>query len=168
LQPGDTVFIAPRPAGFFVLDEVPQAENLWMLSTGTAIGPFLSILTTAGAWTRYKNIVLVHAVRTVAELSFSDEINSLLEKHPGQLQFIPFVSREETDFAMPGRVPDAIENGTLEARTGLQIGAADSQVMICGNPAMVSDTQAVLEARGLKKNRRREPGHITTEQYWKK
>jgi hypothetical protein len=25
----------------------------------------------------------------------------------------------------------------------------------------------VLEARGLKKNRRREPGHITTEQYWK-
>ena len=42
-----------------------------------------------------------------------------------------------------------------------------SQVMICGNPDMVTDTQQALEARGMQKNRRREPGHITTEQYWK-
>jgi ferredoxin--NADP+ reductase len=47
------------------------------------------------------------------------------------------------------------------------ITASDSQVMICGNPAMVHDTLTVLEARGLKKNRRRDPGQITTEQYWK-
>jgi ferredoxin--NADP+ reductase len=167
LQPGDTVFIAPRGAGFFILDEVPAADNLWMLSTGTAIGPFLSILTTAEAWTRYTNIVLVHAVRTAGELTYSDEIKSLLEKHPAQLQFIPFVSREETDFAEFGRVTDAIVDGTLEARTGLQLDAATSQVMICGNPAMVRDTQAVLLERGMQKNRRREPGQITTEQYWK-
>lgn len=167
LKPGDTINIAPRAAGFFVLDEVPDADNLWMLSTGTAIGPFLSILATESVWQHYKNIVLVHAVRTVAELTYSDTIKALLEAHADQLQFIPFVSREETDFAMQGRVPKAIGNGTLEARTGLRVDAADSQVMICGNPEMVRDTQAVLEARGLRKNRRREPGHITTEQYWK-
>ncbi|MGB5442627.1 MAG: ferredoxin--NADP(+) reductase, partial [Gammaproteobacteria bacterium] len=49
----------------------------------------------------------------------------------------------------------------------LTLSPGNSQVMICGNPAMVRDTQAILEARGLKKNKRREPGHITTEQYWK-
>ena len=168
LQPGDPLFMAPKGAGFFVLDEVPAADTLWMLSTGTAIGPFLSILTTADAWAHYKNIVLVHAVRTVPELTYSEEIEALLAQHSGQLQFIPFVSREDTDFALPGRVPAAIENGTLEARAGLAIGIDNSQVMICGNPAMVSDSQAVLEARGMKKNRRRDPGHITTEQYWKK
>ena len=32
---------------------------------------------------------------------------------------------------------------------------------------MVHDTVEVLQARGLQKNRRREPGQITTEQYWK-
>jgi ferredoxin--NADP+ reductase len=167
LKPGDPLFIAPRSAGFFVLDELPDADTLWMLSTGTAIGPFLSILTTQDAWQRYRNIVLVHAVRTVEELTYSDAIRQQLEQHPDQLQFIPFVSREDTDFAIKGRVPAALDDRQLEARAGLTLAADNSQVMICGNPAMVRDTQSVLEARGLKKNKRRDPGQITTEQYWK-
>jgi len=153
LKSGDPLFIAPKGAGFFILDEVPAADTLWMLSTGTAIGPFLSILTTDKVWNSYQKVVLVHAVRTA--------------DHSGQLQFIPFVSREETDFAIKGRVPVAIEQGVLEAQAGLKIDLTTSQVMICGNPAMVRDTLAVLEARGLKKNKRRDPGQITTEQYWK-
>jgi ferredoxin--NADP+ reductase len=167
LERGDAVFLAPRGAGFFILSELPEADTLWMLATGTALGPFLSILTTTEAWQRYRNIVLVHAVRTAAELTYGDEIRALLQRHPGQLQFIPFVSREDTDSSIRARVPAAIEDGRLEQRAGITITASDSQVMICGNPAMVRDTMAVLEARGLKKNRRREPGHITTEQYWK-
>jgi len=163
----DTLYLAPRGAGFFILSEVSDADTLWMLSTGTAIGPFLSILSTDEVWSRFRNIVLVHAVRTAEELVYQDEIRDFLEQHPDQLQFIPFVSREETEFAIKGRVPVAIEDGRLEQSAGLEITAEHSQVMICGNPAMVKDTQGVLEARGLKKNRRREPGQITTEQYWK-
>ncbi len=167
LQPGDPLFIAPKGAGFFVLDEVPAADTLWMLSTGTALGPFLSILATPEAWQRYRNIVLVHAVRNPGELTYREQIDALLAAHPQQLQYIPFVSRETSDIALPGRVPDAIENGALEARAGLALNAGNSQVMICGNPAMVRDTRAVLEDRGLTKNSRREAGQITTEQYWK-
>ena len=167
LKAGDTVYVAPRAAGFFVLDEIPDAGKLWMLSTGTAIGPFLSILATNEVWSRFPRIVLVHAVRTRAELTYADTIRSLLDAHPGQLDYIPFVSREETDIGLRGRVPDAIRDGSLETRAGLTIDVKDSQVMICGNPAMVSDTQAVLTERGMQKNRRREPGQITTEQYWK-
>lgn len=167
LQPGDALFIAPRSAGFFVLDEVPAADVLWMLSTGTAIGPFLSILATAQAWHQFRQIVLVHAVRYLPELTYRDGIEALLAAHPQQLHYIPFVSREETGFAIRGRITAAIEDGTLEARAGLPLDATGSQVMICGNPDMVDDTQRALEARGMKKNRRREPGQITTEQYWK-
>jgi ferredoxin--NADP+ reductase len=167
LKRGDTLFLAPRGAGFFILSEIPEADNLWMLATGTALGPFLSILSTAEAWQRHRNIVLVHAVRTAEELTYGDEIRALLEQHPGELQFIPFVSREDTGFAIRSRVPAALEDGRLEQTAGISITASDSQVMICGNPAMVRYTMAVLEARGLKKNRRREPGQITTEQYWK-
>jgi ferredoxin--NADP+ reductase len=167
LETGDPIYVAPRGSGFFTLDEVPDADTLWMLSTGTAIGPFLSILSTALPWKRFRNIVLVHAVRLQAELTYREEIETLLEEHPDRLQMIPFVSREETGFAVSGRVPHAIADGTLEARAGLPLTAESSQVMICGNPAMVRDTTAVLEGRGMRKNRRREPGHITTEQYWK-
>jgi ferredoxin--NADP+ reductase len=167
LEPGDPLFIAPRSAGFFVLDEVPAADTLWMLSTGTAIGPFLSILTTAQVWRQFGHIVLVHAVRHAPELTYRDGIEALLAGHPAQLQYIPFVSREDTGFAIRGRVTAAIDDGRLEERAGRKLDAATSQVMICGNPDMVADTQRALEARGMTKNRRREPGQITTEQYWK-
>lgn len=167
LRPGDTLYIAPRGAGFFVLDELPDADTLWLLSTGTALGPFLSILSTPDVWQRYRNVVLVHAVRTAEELTYQDRIQFLLGQHPQQLQYIPFVSREATGFAIQDRVPAAIADRRLQERAGFEFDAATSQVMICGNPAMVRDTLQVLEAHGLKKNKRREPGQITTEQYWK-
>jgi ferredoxin--NADP+ reductase len=138
-----------------------------MLSTGTAIGPFLSILSEPEVWKRFDKIVLVHAVRTVEELTYREEIGQRLVEHPDQLIVIPFVSREDTDFALHGRIPQAIEDGRLEKRAGLSLGQDESQVMICGNPAMVRETTQALESRGLRKNKRREPGHITTEQYWK-
>ncbi len=85
LQPGDTVLVAPRAAGFFILKELPDAERLWMLATGTAIGPFLSILGASEVWERYRNIVLVHSVRTARELTYQDTIRRLLERHPEQV-----------------------------------------------------------------------------------
>jgi ferredoxin/flavodoxin---NADP+ reductase len=167
LKPGDAILIAHRAAGFFVLKELPDAECLWMLATGTAIGPFLSILGTREVWDRFRHIVLVHSVRLARELTYQDTIRRLLEGHPEQLQVIPMVSREAVEYALGGRITRALEDGRLEARAGLSLNAGSSQVMICGNPAMVHDTTHLLEARGLRKNRRREPGHITTELYWK-
>jgi ferredoxin--NADP+ reductase len=167
LGPGDAIHLAGRSAGLLVLSELPDADSLWLLSTGTAIGPFLSILGDSEVWQRYARVVLVHSVRTRDELTYRDTIDRLSALHPGQLSYIPFVSREETATGINARVPAAIEDGRLEVHAGLPLTAETSQVMICGNPSMVRDTRAVLELRGLRKNRRREPGHITTEQYWK-
>jgi ferredoxin/flavodoxin---NADP+ reductase len=166
LYPGDLIWVAPKGAGFFTLSEVPEGRNLWMLSTGTALGPFLAMLKTDEPWDRFEKIVLAHAVRTAEELTYQDTIRKLLAVNPGQLIYVPFVSREDTEFAVKGRIPQAIEDGRLEERGGAEIRAEDSQVMLCGNPAMVDDTSEVLEARGLKKNKRREKGQITTENYW--
>jgi len=166
LQVGDKVWILSKPAGFFTLSEIPDADHLWLLATGTALGVFLSMLRTPEPWARFKKIILVHAVRTADELTYQDEIESLKNKYPGQFQMIPFVSREETDFAIKGRIPAAIEDGRLESRAGAAIHAHTSQVMICGNPDMVRDTRHALEKCGLKKNRRSDPGQITVENYW--
>ena len=86
--------------------------------------------------------------------------------HPEQFQYIPFVSREDTGNAIRGRIPDAIRDGRLETRAGVKLDAATAQCMLCGNPDMVSDTTTVLEERGLKKNKRKDPGHISIETYW--
>jgi ferredoxin--NADP+ reductase len=38
--------------------------------------------------------------------------------------------------------------------------------MLCGNPQMLRDATAALVERGLRKHRRRRPGHISVESFW--
>lgn len=166
LEAGDTIYLAPRPAGFLVLSEIPSAANLWLISTGTGVGPFLSMLKTEAPWQRFAQVVLVHAVRHADELTYRDSIERLLGEHREQMRVVSFVSRETKPGALHGRIPAALDDGRLEAEAGVVLSANTSQVMICGNPEMVVDTNAVLIRRGMKKNRRRDPGHITVENYW--
>ena len=166
LKKGDAVYIDKRANGFFTLNEVPDGRDMWMLATGTALGPFLSILNSEEVWQRFENIVLVHAVRFANELTYQEMIQDIQSKYKDRMQMIPFVSREKTDFALSGRIPAAIENGQLEEKANMQISAEFSQVMMCGNPHMLIDTRNALKEKGLKKNLRRSPGQITTESYW--
>jgi len=136
------------------------------MATGTGVGPFLSILMTDKPWQRYERVILVYAVRTLSDLCYQERITQIMVKHSGQFSNIPFLSRESSDFALTGRIPQANIDGRLEARAGIKINADNSQVMLCGNPQMVKDTNNTLIERGLKKHRRFEPGQITAENYW--
>ncbi|HET9700615.1 MAG TPA: ferredoxin--NADP reductase [Burkholderiales bacterium] len=166
LEPGASIWVAPKASGMLTLADVPASEHLWMLSTGTGIGPFLSILKTPEPWQRFSRVVLVQAVRFAAELAYRDLIAEIARRRGEQLAYVPFVSREETAFAIQGRIPEALRDGRLEQRAALPIDPARSQVMVCGNPGMVEDTLAVLEGKGLRRNRRKEPGQISVETYW--
>ncbi|MEZ8141273.1 ferredoxin--NADP(+) reductase [Enterovibrio norvegicus FF-33] len=166
LEAGDNVMITKDATGFFTLEEIPQGEHLWMISTGTALGPFLSILQEEEVWQRFRKVVLIHAVRFSADLSYQAEINELKKKHSDQILVQPFVSREPKAGALSGRITHALEDGMLERVVGIPLTPEKSQIMLCGNPQMVKDVRALLEQKGLEKNLRRKPGHITTEQYW--
>lgn len=162
----ETVLVAPRASGFLTLSEVADGPDLWLIATGTGVGPFLSILKTKEPWQWFERIILVQAARFTRELVYRTAIEKFTDTYPDQFVYIPFVSGEPADFALSGRIPQAIENGRLEARAGAEFNAAHSQVMLCGNPEMLKDVQHVLHARGLTRNRRREPGNISVESYW--
>lgn len=167
LQPGDQVMVTKEAAGFFVLDEVPECKTVWMLATGTAIGPYLSMLQQGEGLDRFENIVLVHAARYAADLSFLPMMQQLQQRYHGKLHIQTVVSREAIPGSLTGRVPALIENGELERATGLTLDADSSHVMLCGNPQMVRDTQQLLkETREMRKHLKRKPGHITSEHYW--
>ncbi|WP_038909278.1 ferredoxin--NADP(+) reductase [Dickeya oryzae] len=166
-QPGDEVLVTQEVAGFFVLEEIPDCDTLWMLATGTAIGPYLSILQEGRDLERFKNIVLVHAARFARDLSYLPLMQQLEQRYNGKLRIQTIVSREEQPGSLTGRVPALIESGALEEAVGLPMDAATSHVMLCGNPQMVRDTQQLLkETRQMSKHLRRRPGHMTSEHYW--
>ena len=164
LRAGDALWVAGNPAGFLVVSELPDARTLWLMSTGTGIAPFLSILRTEEPWRRFREVVLVHAVRHARELVYQDVVSKLHSRKA--FKYIPFVSRETAPGALAGRIPAAVRDGRLEGAAGLALSAESSQVMLCGNPDMLKDTTAALIERGMRKHRRRSPGHITVESFW--
>ena len=167
MQPGDELMVVSDAAGFFVLDEVPDCDTLWMLATGTAIGPYLSILQEGVGLERFNHLVLVHAVRYAADRSYLPLMLELQELYAGKLRIQTVVSRETVSGSLTGRVPALIDSGELEQAVGLTMTTENSHVMLCGNPQMVRDTQQLLkENRQMTKHLRRRPGHMTAEHYW--
>lgn len=190
LEPGDAILVSRQPAGFLVMSEVPDVVvaaapveaaggaapgnagrqgALWMLSTGTGMGPFLSILATGEPWQRFSTVVLAHGVRHAAELAYGERIAALQDAYGAQFRYLPLLTRDVVSSlpgALAGRIPDALRSGALERAAGVQLSAATSRVMLCGNPGMVAEAVAALVERGMKKHRRRDPGQILLENYW--
>lgn len=165
LKMGDSLDVSQPASGFFVLDEVPAGDNLWLMASGTGIGPYLSMLGTTQLWQRFNHVILVHSVRTLADLVYRELITQCQHQYPGLLHYQPIVTREAHSGALNKRLPELIQSGELQSACQQSL-TNRSQVMLCGNPQMITDTKAVLEGLGLTKNLRRSPGNITVEQYW--
>ncbi|MCL2297653.1 MAG: ferredoxin--NADP reductase [Proteobacteria bacterium] len=172
LREGDTIWIG-NAYGFFVCDEVPAASTLWMMATGTGIAPFLSMLRTDELWRKFERVVLVHGVRWAEERVYPKVIAAVQQEHGNRFSYAPFVSRgalnrekadQENYFS--GRITTALADGQLEKEIGCTIDKETTQVMLCGNPAMVEEVHTLLSERGMRRHRQRAPGQITVETYW--
>lgn len=165
LQAGDDVLVSDNPSGFLTVSEIPPCKHLWMIATGTGIGPFLAILKSAAAWQRFETIVLCYSVSYAEELAYQNVIAAIAAEHGEQFRFVPVVTRETHPEALGKRVPLLLQDGSLEQQVGIGINAQDSHVMMCGSSNMITDVSAELGSRDMKKHRRRDPGHFTTEKY---
>ncbi len=171
LDPGDRIFVERKSYGFLTTDRFALGKDLWMLSTGTGLAPFISILYDFATWETYENLVLVHSVRNRDELAYEDAIRNFKENEyfaefSSRLHYIQAVTRETVPNTLNARITELLENGELERAVGLPIDGDRSRIMICGNPEMVDETRDLLTRRGLKVSRRGEPGHLAVENYW--
>jgi ferredoxin/flavodoxin---NADP+ reductase len=167
LRVGDALWIDDRPLGFFTLQHVPRARHLWLFATGTGLGPFVAMLRGAEIWQRFSRIVLAHGVRHAEHLGYTELLSGWARERPAQLAYLPLITRAAAPpGALSGRLPELIASGALEASAGLALSPEGTHVLLCGNPNMLSDVQAVLSERGLEKHRPRKPGHVSVESYW--
>jgi ferredoxin/flavodoxin---NADP+ reductase len=175
LRAGDQLLIEKAAYGFLTLDRFEGGRDLWLLSSGTGIAPFISILCDLDAWARYERLVLVHSVRHANELAYRDTVEAFrkhevfgeeLAANPGKLVYVPIVTREQLDGALHARIPALLGNGTLEARAGVRLSPEHSRVMICGNPDMVDDIRMHLTNAGYAVSRRGQPAQMAVENYW--
>ena len=169
IQVGDTIIVGRKPTGTLVCDYLLPGRRLYLLSTGTGLAPFMSIVRDPEVYERFEQIILVHGVRLVDELAYHDMLIDHLPSHEflgemvsSQLLYYPTVTRE--DFRNTGRIPALIENGKLFSDLGVpELDPAQDRVMICGSPGMLSDLKSLLEKRGFKEGNTSTPGDFVIE-----
>jgi ferredoxin/flavodoxin---NADP+ reductase len=169
IQVGDKIIVGKKPTGTLVVDYLLPGKRLYMLSTGTGLAPFMSIVRDPETYERFEQVILVHGVRQVDELAYHDLLVNHLPNHEflgelvtSKLRYYPTVTRE--DFVTMGRVTELINTGKLF--TDLQVPAlnpAEDRVMICGSPGMLRDLKVLLEARGFHEGNTSKPGDFVIE-----
>jgi ferredoxin--NADP+ reductase len=167
LSAGDPLWIDPKPLGFFTMEEVPESRTLWLVSTGTGLGPTMSWLRQGQIFERFSRVCVVHGTRASSHFAYRAELEAQVEARGGALVYLRVLSAGDAaaSSALPGRVTSSFASGALEQAAGLPIDE-HSHVLLCGNPAMIDEMSELLRGRGLRKHRRREPGHFNFEKYW--
>jgi len=156
IRVGDEVLVSRKPTGTLLLSDLKPGKRLYLLSSGTGLAPFMSIIKDPETYERFEKIILVHGVRYRSELAYRDYIEWELTHHEhlgeqvrNQLVYFPTVTRER--FRYQGRVTTLIETGKLFADIQMPpLDPAHDRVMICGSPAMLTDLSAMLDARGFR------------------
>jgi ferredoxin--NADP+ reductase len=184
LAPGDTLWINKTVFGFLTLDQFTNGDDLWLVSTGTGLSAYISMLREASTWQRFKRIVVLHGVRHAGELAYRDELLHLQNQHSAvgeradkaALVYLPVTSQEPLTPALSpaitpqhlsaNRLTTLLASGELEERTGVTLDPERSRIMLCGNPAMVTDMRALLAERGFAAGRRGVAGNLAVENYW--
>ena len=169
LRVGDTLGVDKTTYGFLTVDQLATGKNLWLLASGTGLGPFVSILRDATVWQNFERLILVHSVRHSAELAWREEIAALPGLFgPAQatLSYIPVVTREPGATTLAERIPLLLADRRLETAADCPLSIAGSRLMVCGNPDLAKELRQYLGARGFATNRRGVPGQMAFEKYW--
>ena len=169
IQVGDTVIVGKKPTGTLLIDYLLPAKRLYLLSTGTGLAPFLSVIRDPDTYEKFQEVVLVHGVREVKELAYHDYLTQELPAHEilgemvsAQLKYYPTVTREP--FHHQGRITDLIKNGKLFTDLGLPpLNPLEDRVMLCGSPEMLASLKHILEHRDFEEGNTTKPGDFVIE-----
>ena len=169
IQEGDTILVGRKATGTLIADNLIPGKRLLLLSTGTGLAPFSSLIKDPEVYDRYETIVLVHGCRQVSELAYGEELVARLRDDElfgpllsEKLLYYPTVTREP--FRNRGRITDLITSEQLFADIGQSpLDIETDRIMMCGSPGMLEELRQLFETRGLLEGNNSAPGHFVIE-----
>jgi ferredoxin--NADP+ reductase len=169
IQVGDKIIVGRKPTGTLVIDYLLPGKRLYLLSTGTGLAPFMSIIRDPDTYEKFEQVILVHGVRQVDELAYHDVLVEHLPNHEflgdmisSKLRYYPTVTREQ--YKNMGRVTDLMNSGKLFSDLGVPaLDPAVDRIMICGSPGMLRDLKIMLEGKGFNEGNTSTPGDFVIE-----
>lgn len=168
---GDAMCVDTVSYGFLTIDHFAPGRDLWLMASGTGLGPFVSMLRDPATWAAFQTVIVVHSVRYTDELAYRDEIAAFTHGPspciaPERLVYVPVVTREPCIGALDARIPRLVDDGRLESAAGVSLDPVHARIMVCGNPDLGRALRQQLTGRGFHVNRRGAPGQLAFENYW--
>ncbi|MEH6757845.1 MAG: ferredoxin--NADP reductase [Parasphingorhabdus sp.] len=171
IKQNDQIYLGRKPTGTLIADALLPGKRLFLLSTGTGLAPFLSVIKDPDIYARFEEIILVHSVRRTSDLAYRDELEAQLAGDPlvqdealVQLHYIPTVTREK--FRTTGRIRSLIESGELFTGTLSHkhcFDPATDRIMLCGSMGMIRDFSDYFGALEFTEGSNAKPGQYVIE-----
>jgi ferredoxin--NADP+ reductase len=169
IKVGDKIIVGRKPTGTLLIDYLLPGKRLFLLSTGTGLAPFMSIVHDPETYEKFEQIILVHGVRQKDELAYYDLLVEHLPAHEilgdmvrSQLSYYPTVTREA--YRNMGRVTDLMQTGKMFEDLNIPpLNKDEDRVMICGSPGMLKDLKHMLEGQGFVEGNTSKPGDFVIE-----
>jgi len=169
IREGDIILVGRKATGTLITGNLIPGKRLLLLSTGTGLAPFASLIKDPDVYESYDTIVLAHGCRQVSELAYGEQVVDSLRRHElfgplieDKLIYYPTVTREP--FRNRGRITDLIESGQLFSDIGLSgLDLETDRIMLCGSPAMLEELRVMFTSRGFVEGNHSEPGHFVVE-----
>lgn len=167
LKPGDKIFLGSKFTGMFTLDMLQEDTNIIMLSTGTGLAPYMSMLRTVLKSSMQNSFAVVHGARHSWDLGYRSELMTL-RSICNKLSYIPLISRPNEELlewkGQTGHIQD-IWNKKDELFP-FTISPKNTHILLCGNPVMIDDMLKILISEGFNEHTKKSPGNIHLERYW--
>jgi len=169
IREGDEILVGRKATGTLITDNLIPGERLLLLSTGTGLAPFASLIKDPEVYDRFERIVLVHGCRQVSELAYGEEVVTKLRDDElfgpllaDKLVYYPTVTREP--FRNRGRITDLISSSQLFNDIGERpLDLETDRIMMCGSPAMLEELRQMFDGRGFAEGNHSAPGHYVIE-----
>jgi ferredoxin--NADP+ reductase len=169
IRPGDTILMRQKATGTLIHDALTPAKRLFMISTGTGIAPFASLLRDPDTYDKFEQVFLTHTCRDNAELVYGKELVAGLAEDPligeftqGRVALYSTTTREESSHM--GRITALISSGKFYDDLGISaLNAETDRVMICGSMHMLKDVKELCETLGFKEGSVSHPGDFVVE-----
>ncbi len=169
IKPGDMVLLGKKPTGTLVLDALVPGKRLYMMSTGTGLAPFASVIRDPETYEKFEEVILIHSCRKKEELSYGEELVASLyddeflgEMVSDKLRYYNSVTRE--DFIRRGRIPELFRSGKITSDLGTPaLNPETDRVMICGSMEMLKSCAELCEEAGLNEGANSKPGEYVVE-----
>jgi ferredoxin/flavodoxin---NADP+ reductase len=169
IREGDEILVGRKATGTLITDNLIPGKRLLLLSTGTGLAPFASLIKDPDVYERFETIVLVHGCRQVSELAYGEELVAKLRDDElfgpllsEKLLYYPTVTREP--FRNRGRITDLISSEQLfnDIHQG-PLNIDTDRVMMCGSPGMLEELKVMFESGGFIEGSGNTPGHFVIE-----